>query len=99
MTILKGLAVNGLNRTSLDKKNPQTLSSCGLKRLYWKSLEQQMVPKVGVEPTRASPHAPQACASTNSTTSALMFFYFFTAPSPSAWGSTTISSLAIGFAV
>lgn len=34
----------------------------------------KMVPKVGVEPTRVSPQTPQACASTNSTTSAIPVF-------------------------
>jgi hypothetical protein len=58
----------GCHRTT---KNPQTVTGCGLSALLWTVLDLLLVPKAGLEPARVSPHAPQACASTNSTTWAL----------------------------
>ena len=68
------------NRLFWKQKNPQTLSGCGSEGLERKSLDKKMVPKVGVEPTRVSPHAPQACASTNSTTPAHIYITLSLSP-------------------
>jgi hypothetical protein len=35
-----------------------------------------MVPKAGLEPAWITPHAPQTCVSTSSTTSAELEFYY-----------------------
>ncbi len=61
------------NQANQHKKTRKPLLVAGFV-LLWTSLYYQMVPKAGLEPARVSPHAPQACASTNSTTSANLYF-------------------------
>jgi hypothetical protein len=46
--------------------------------IYQGKYKKKMVPKAGLEPAWISPHAPQTCVSTSSTTSAQQKYYYIT---------------------
>ena len=73
------------------QKSPLSFSGSGLSVLPRTVPVINMVPKAGLEPAWVAPQTPQACVSTNSTTSAILIFSDQTttatcpAPEPVPW--------------
>ncbi len=81
---------------ALDEKKPANRYRPRAFGLLWTVLDLQMVPKAGLEPARVSPHAPQACASTNSTTWARNS-YFCSLPVAAAGAAGAASAASVAF--